>query len=360
MLVGIDGGALSINDDRLKVGVYKVTKRLLEYIPHIGYSNNYRIYRFSKVGESDKIFFSPNIEERRLFPSIGYQKVRLPLELLIHPVNVFLGLSQMIPFSLSHNIGFIYDLRFLHSPGLYPGTSNKLKKNTEYLIHHSDKIITISEKTKSDCLNFYHISPNLVSVCYPGVDENFNHFGKKYQQRNPYFLYVGSLSKSKNIPQLIDAFNLFIKLSKKQIDLILVGGDYWFDPNIKSRIKSLGLHQRITMTGYVNDNQLAEYYRGAVAFITLSKNEGFCLPVVEAMASGIPVIAANSGAIPELTGTASLLVDPENFQEITSRMLDILKKNVREKLVSDGMNLSKKYTWKSFAQNVYRIIASYE
>ena len=173
MTIGVDAGALSITDERLKVGVWRLTFNLLLELSKLDRNNVYRLYSFIPLDREVMAHFGSNMHNIVLTPSIGWSSVRLPLELRLQPVDVFLGLAQSLPSSPLCSIGFIYDLGFLYHPEAYGEVAKKLTKQTSQLVKRANHIITISESSKSDILNHYHIASERVSVCYPGVDEQF-------------------------------------------------------------------------------------------------------------------------------------------------------------------------------------------
>jgi glycosyltransferase involved in cell wall biosynthesis len=300
MNIGVDGGSISTSDKRLQVGVYKVTIRLLEALSCLDTHNNYRIYSFNRLGEGIKKIFSPRMKEVYVTPTFMWQSAWLPLELAKRPVDVFLGISQTIPANTSYNIGFVYDLAYLHFPQAYPKSLQKLTWLTKALLERSNAVIAISETVKKDLITTYSYPKHRIFVCHLGVDPIFTLRGKKHIEKHPYFLFVGALKPIKNVPAVIRAFDAFMKTSKKPYELILVGGDKWMDEKITDAIYSSPNVQFIKRAGVVDDTTLAEYYRGATALLNPSLYEGFCLPVIEAMASGTPVIASNTGSLPEV------------------------------------------------------------
>jgi alpha-1,3-rhamnosyl/mannosyltransferase len=158
---------------------------------------------------------------------------------------------------------------------------------------------------------------------------------------------------------LIRAFGRFLKLVKKPYELVLVGGDFWPDPEIERTIKALKLDHSIVRPGYVPDADLAGYYRGAAGFVTLSLHEGFSIPVAEAMASGIPLVVAASGALPEIAGNAGVKVRAEDAGMVATAMAEIIKPEVAVRLISYGLKLSARYNWRNFTGNVVSVIDQY-
>jgi len=378
MIIGIDAGALSITDKRLQVGVWRVTLELLKELSYIDKNNLYRLYSFRPIDRKIMSLFGKNMTNVVLSPFIGYMKVRLPMELAVHPVDVFLGVSQALPrtiYSRSTSwrrgifnsvnictcmhrkirmIGFIYDLAFLHMGEHYGSSWIRLREQTKAVIQRADHIITISEFTKNDIISFQEKS---ISVCYPGITIKKNIAGVK--NKHPYILFVGSLKPVKNIPALIQGFHQFMHQSKTEHDLILIGGDYWNDPQIQQTINDLHVGNRVKVVGFMSEEKKAGYYKGADAFITLGKWEGFCLPAVEAMAYGLPIIYADSGALPEVIGNAGIGLDPSDAQEVAEALIKVITDHTsRKKILINGKRNLHRYSWKLFAEKVLHIIDS--
>lgn len=357
MNIGVDAGALSISDERLKLGVYCVNVNLLKELGKIDTKNTYYLYTFAPIDRKVMESFGPRMVNKVLLPAPGWSTIRLPLELKLHPVDIFLGLSQFIPSSKSRNIGFIYDLGFLRHPEAYPDSQIKLSQITDNLVDRSNEIVTISQAVKDDVVTRYSLQSKKVTVAYPGVDETFTSKGPAHKGEHPYFLFVGALKPGKNIPFLLRGFAKFLTTQKKTVDLYLGGGEYWKDPMIDKEIQSLGIADRVKKLGFVPDTKLASYYRGAVAFVSPSLYEGFCLPAVEAMACGCPVIGSTEGAFPEVVGDGGILVDPYDTKGLTTAMETLANdRPKRSSYVKKGLRRAKKYSWKIFAEKVFDLL----
>lgn len=353
MKIGVDAGALCIRDDRLKVGVYRVTYNLLKHLAAIDKKNQYRLYTFAPLPFDPSREFGANFHEAHLRPSIGWSRIRLPLELRLRPVDVFLGLSQHLPsVGRAKSIGFIYDTSFLDNPEYYPGSYERLVQQTRDVAARADEMVTISEYSRMRIRHHYPHTRS-IHVAYPGVDEPFSPTGEKESCEHPYLLFVGSLKKSKNVPQLLRVYSRLRYEYGNGIDLRIVGGDYWRDQEIDAVSGTEG-KRGIHFTGYVSDEQLARWYRGAVACISLSRSEGFGLPLAEAMACGCPVIASGTGASAEVVGSAGLLVDGQDLDGTVKQILMLLKsKSKRNAYRLLGLRRAKRFRWESFARAVY-------
>ncbi|MCL4360088.1 glycosyltransferase family 4 protein [Patescibacteria group bacterium] len=357
MIIGVDAGALSIADARLKVGVWRISVNLLKHLAVLDRENIYRLYVFDPLDRNITKEFGSRMEERVLRPTTGWFRIRLPLELRLRPVDCFLGLSQALPSGAPKSIGFIYDLGFLHTPQSYPDSSDRLTRQTREVISRAGHIVTISQSARDDIMRTYGVDGSRVTAAYPGVDERFHPKGAGYRAKRPYFLSVGSVKRGKNIPLVLRSFAAFLRKTGKACDLLIAGGDYWEDPEVKKTIAFLGLAGRVELLGFVPDTDLPAYYRGAVALVSPSRWEGFCLPAAEAMASGCPVIASTAGALPEVVGDAGILVPPDDGEALTQALAAVASdRKRRERMIRAGLAKAKAYRWDTFARSVLRVI----
>lgn len=361
MVIGVDAGALSVRDDRLKVGVYRVTKNVLMGLGMLDKENHYRLFTFDTIEQEIVESFGGRAEVVEL-PRRGWQRVWLPIELKKRPVDAFLGFAQALPsVSTMCDIGVVYDLGFLYRPEAYGASARILKKQTEDLIRRADHIIAISHATKADLVSAYGLTGENVSVAYPGVDGGFSPAGEKHVGSRPYVLFVGSLNKAKDIPTLIE---LFAQWKDIQHDLYFIGGDYWPDPNITETIERLHLTNQVKRLGFVPDRELPKYYRGATALVTAAIREGFCLPATEAMACGTPVVALDRGALRETVGEGGIVIrERSNVKRVAAEFVKALKKitdkGTREKFSKNAVKQSRKYRWDAFAKHV-RMVLNHE
>lgn len=352
MIIGVDAGALSIADDRLKVGVWRVNVNLLRELAKLDRENTYRFYSFRPIERGIVDAFGGRATNVVL-PERGFLKAWMPLKLRLRPVDWFLGLSQALPSFAKYSIGFVYDVGFLHTPDNYPNSYKKLAAQTKDLVRRAKHIVTISQSVSNDLISIYGVNSKSMCVAYPGVAEVFRKKVPSFRAKNPYFLFVGALKRGKNIPTLLEAFAKFTSTSKVLYDLYLVGGNYWFDPAIDETIDRLSLRSSVKLLGVVSDTQLASLYRGATALVMPSLWEGFCLPVVEAMASGCPVIAATSGALPEIVGNAGIFIDSMDSDGITQALQQLATDEAKRKeLIVKGKTRARLFSWSAMAKVV--------
>ncbi len=359
MIIGVDAAVLSVSDERLKVGVYRYVLHALEELGKVDNVNSYRLYSFDPIDESIMKRFGSRMENRVLWPVKGWATVRLPLELSLHPVDLFLGMSQMVPQISKKSIGFIYDLGFLTRKESYAGSYEKILKHTNEIAKHSQKIITISKAVQQEIAKEYGYAKKNIAVCYPGIDDRFSKNGVSVKSPTRYFLFVGAMKSGKNIPNILKGFASFLQVSKRKFNFYVVGGNYWEDLMIDETIRTLKLQDRVKKLGYVTDDALPEYYRGATALVVPSFHEGFCMPAAEALACGCPVITSSSPVMKEVVGDAGMFVDPNKPEEI-AHALSALAYNAKKRanLSLSGLVQAKQYSWSNLGRVLLHEIES--
>lgn len=354
MIIAVDAGMLGITDERLKVGVWRVAVNFLTQLGKIDKRNTYRLYSFAPIPASLMKQFGPRMENRVLAPGTGWMSVRLPLEFVLRTPDVFLGLAQALPRWHGRSLGFVYDLGFLAYPEAYPDSHTKLATQTEKMVRRADHIIAISEATKKDIGKQYGTDPKSITVAHPGVSSLFSLRGPRHLTKTPYFFIAASLKPGKNIPLAIRVLAKFNKQTDTPHTLIIAGSTYWLDPMIGKTIEELEMGKYVDLVGFVPDKKLSALYRGAAAVLIPSLIEGFCLPAVEAMACGTPVIASPAGALPEIIGTAGIIADANEQSFLTAMKKITSDASYRASLVRAAGIQARKFRWDRFARTVLR------
>ena len=355
IVIGVDAGCLGITDSRLQVGVYQVAYNLLKELAKIDKTNTYLLYSFDPIDKNILRTLGERMRNKVLRPKTGWMSVRLPAEFLIEKPDVFLALSQaMPPYHPFKTIGFVHGLDLVKNFHTYGNAYRKLKNNTEFLLKHAEQIV-VSSKFLADAINADYGAKH-VSVLPLGASNAFRPDGEKFTLDKPYFLFVGTLKPSKNIPRILKGFYKFLRSSRKDYYLVIVGSDYWLDAAVKSTIEKLDLQNSVKILGFVKNSDLPQYYRGATALVSPSLYEGFGLPLLEAMSCGCPVIASDNRAERDILGDAGILINPLKEAEV-SNALHVVAGEKGVRYHQKGIERAKKFTWKRYAEGIYAIIS---
>jgi len=355
MRIGVDAGCLGIKDERLKVGVYQVAFNLVKELGRLGnlgrLGKNWEIllYSFRPISPAVIRQLGPKMTNVVVRPAAGWNYLGLPLKLLKDKPDVFVGPSQNLPFFCPPPaVVIVHDLAFERYPQFYKDFW-RLRKNTLRAVKKAKKIIAVSGATKKDLIDFYRVSPGKIVVAYEGCEAIFKPSARKKGKQ--YFLFVGALKPIKNIPRILEAYDLFLKKTGKDIPFLFAGGDLWLDKEIEPTLARLRLKNKVKFLGYVPPKKLVELYSGALVFVSPSLWEGFGLTLLEAMACSCPVIAGTSGSQPEVVGRAGILVDPESTLEIAKAMIRLAKDSaLRRRLSAAGLGRAKNFSWETFTQ----------
>ncbi len=232
-----------------------------------------------------------------------------------------------------------------------------------------DWVTCISEYTRQEFCEYTGMSLERAFVTPLAADEQFYTVDNQEEiqltrQRynipeGDYFLCLAShLEPRKNIPFLIRSFiQLINEQPNLDINLVLIGSLRHKRPEIISLMEELRAYsQRIIFTGYVPDEDLSALYSGAKAFIFPSLQEGFGLPILEAMQCGTPVISSNATSLPEVAGEAAILINPYDKDELSQAMLNLLSdENLRNELTQKGLERAKQFSWSKCAQETVEI-----
>jgi glycosyltransferase involved in cell wall biosynthesis len=243
----------------------------------------------------------------------------------------------------------IHDLSFEYEPGLM-GIRDRFYFRTMVprSAHRAARILTVSEQTKRDLIEWYKLPEDKIVVTLNGVDEAFAPEGLR-REGAPYLLFVGTLQPRKDPVTAIEA----LALTHTDLRLVLAGPDRGSKEAARATVARLGLESRVEFAGHVSKPDLAALYRGAACLVFPSRYEGFGLPVLEAMASGTPVVTTSAGALPEVTGDAAIIVEPGNPVELAAGIERALAD--RERLARGGIERAQRFTWTETARRTVEV-----
>lgn len=234
------------------------------------------------------------------------------------------------------------------------------------IIKKSDKIITVSHFEKNRIGQFFGIANDIkLEAVYNGVSEHFRpvtdqqelqRVKGKYHLPDRYFFFLGNTDPKKNTKGTLKAFSDFLKQTGDDIQMVMLDYERLALEALLVEIGDKELINKIILTGYVVNTDLPAIYCQCELFLYPSLRESFGIPMLEAMACGVPVITSNTSSMPEVAGNAAYIIDPYKPEEITAAMIKILSdKNLKDDLISKGFVQSAKFSWKAMAQHVLKI-----
>lgn len=301
----------------------------------------------------------PKTRHIYLFP-FWYQIILKKALRRLNP-DVFVATDGMFPLRSNINtLAVIHDLNFEHYPETLP--KNVLNYYLKYFPQFAKKatrIATVSEFSKNDIVNTYHIKEDKIDVVYNGANSKFQpiSFEEKlkvkttYTQQQNYFLFVGTLHPRKNILRLLMAFNQFKKVTKSKMKLVLAGKKMWWTTEINAFFEQMEAKSDVVFTGRLSEQELIKITAAAYAITYVPIFEGFGIPLVEAMQCGVPVITSNVTSMPEVVEDAGLLVNPFSEEEITQAMIRLAAdENLRKELMLKSIQQATKFSWEKSAQ----------
>ncbi|MBS1825118.1 MAG: glycosyltransferase family 4 protein [Acidobacteria bacterium] len=215
----------------------------------------------------------------------------------------------------------------------------------------ADRIICVSAFTASQVRNLLQVPENKLRVVWHGVHLPVDSIPGDMQRR-PVILHVGAIQSRKNIIRLVEAFESMPSPWR----LVLAGSEGFGAEAIRHRIADSPARQRIELTGYIDDERLEDLYRTSRMLAFPSLDEGFGIPLLEAMAYGLPILTSNGSALREVAEGAALLVDPSKTQQIRDGMQELARNaDLRQQLRQKGLERAKENSWGMAAQKTWQV-----
>jgi glycosyltransferase involved in cell wall biosynthesis len=332
--IGLDA-TYSVGSDLTGVGVYsrEILAGLARLHPEETFRHYYRPHRFRASFDEP---LPANCRRRLLIDIVGAPGS-----------HIFHGLNQRQPARRSRRmVATFHDLFVLSGEYSTPEFRARFAEQARWAARTSDLIIAVSSFTASQVASLLGVEGARIRVIPHGARP----LADCPERREKLILHVGAIQKRKNIARLIEAF----EGCPREWRLILAGGAGYGADEIYNRINESPACDRITITGYISRQRLEEFYRRAGFLAFPSLDEGFGIPVLEAMAAGLPVVTSNRSALPEIAGEAAVLVDPENTEQIRAAMSGLAQDDgLRKQLSRLGRIRSREFTWEAAVEKTW-------
>lgn len=286
-------------------------------------------------------------------------------DIVLNPHGASLPINTLLP-----TITVIHDLTPMVMPYFHRRTAFFLK----FLLArsaNSSAVITVSENSRQDIIRICGVPESRVHVVYEGYDrELFNSVPPesasleqllaRWGIRRPYILHHGAVQPRKNLPRLISAYRrLLARNPRLDYDLVLAGPLAWqHEETVIAANSDNSARGKVVLTGALNDRDLSLLVRGAALEVIPSRYEGFCLPMVEAMASAVPTIASNTSCLPEISGGILRYFNPESVDDMALCMETVLLSlDLQSELAQRGHERAQKFSWDLCAEKALAVVA---
>jgi glycosyltransferase involved in cell wall biosynthesis len=292
------------------------------------------------------------------------------LQPILGKPNVFHGTNYTVyPYKNIQKVITIYDLSFIRYPEYTNSVVQQYTKRLIKCLEWTDLIITISESSKQDIINYLKVPAEKIFVTPLASQYNANFLSSldldkevdniNYDFSKPYLLFVSTIEPRKNINAIISAFNFLKQKYKVEHQLVLIGKKGWNYEPIFTAIQNSPCKDEIHHLDYLSNELVALFYSKADVFLYPSHYEGFGLPVLEAMTLGTPVITSNTSSIPEVTGDAAILIDPNDYMQLAEAILQVISDSqLRQNLINKGKIRADLFSWERTAKETLKAYKS--
>lgn len=334
-----------------RTGTERYSVELLSALADLGPSETIRVY-LNAPSQPPGLRYPGQVVS---IPGSRFWTLRnLTLEMRHDPPDVLFVPSYVIPPIHPASVVTIHDVGYLVEPDCHaPVHRKQLEWTTRWNTRAASGIIAVSEATKHDLIERLQVASDRIEVIPHGVssafsrvsDDQIETFRTRYGLGHQTVLAVGTIQPRKNLVRLIQAFEQ-LAARDCELQLVFCGAPGWQGESILRRARSSTFHDRIIHLGYLPDTELATLYSTAAVFAFPSLYEGFGLPMLEAMACGTPVVAANRSALPEVGGGAALLVDPSDSESIADSIEQLLQNTaLRTESIGRGLERARSFSW---------------
>ncbi len=297
-----------------------------------------------------------------------YFEILLPIYIRLYKIDVLFSPEGYIPTKgKTPKLCTIHDINFEHDK-TYIG--NKVyQRYMEYFTPRFAKsanaVLTVSEFSKQDLVKTYSLEEEKIFVVESSANEDYKTYSEQENQRTrerysnscPYFYFVGSLQKRKNLTNLFRAFDLFKDKTQSNVKLLIVGSKKWWKGEIEDAFNAMRFRNEVIFTGRLPLEEVNRIASASIALVFVSFFEGFGVPPLEAYCSSTAVITSNTSSMPEIAGEGAIYVNPYDVNSICDAMIELYSNpSLRESLIKKGQEQAKKYSWDKTAELVWKVI----
>jgi glycosyltransferase involved in cell wall biosynthesis len=341
MNIGFDGKRAANN----LTGLGNYSRSLIAHLAIYFPQNQYFVYTPKvKVDKQIQSFMNiPGVSLRLANFRFLWRSFGILRQLKKDRIDLYHGLSQELPLRILasgiKSIVTIHDLIYLRFPEYYPFVDRKIYAfKARSACRQADGIIAISENTKRDLVEYLHIPASKIKVIYQSCDDSFKQssdFERKLEIRHKYnlpkkfLLNVGTIEPRKNLMLIVRA----LKQLPSDVSMVVIGKAQTYALAVKKEISSLGLDDRVLFLQDVSFSDLPVIYQTASVFVYPSFYEGFGIPIIEALYSRVPVIAATGSCLEEAGGPASIYIDPNDHEQLANALQEVLSNDEKRRMM---------------------------
>lgn len=350
-------------------GIGTYVRNLIRELAEIDRENTYFVItgpagrdQFKRLPENFHIALqrSPVYSIRELF-ALSWHLVRLKVD-LYHATHYVM--PMIVP---CRSVVTIHDIIHLLYPEFLPNRLAFLyaERMIRRSLQHGDRIISVSRNTRSDLMSYFQVDGEKIDVVYNGIDDTFRRelpddelkrWLRNLGLKRPYLLFVGNPKPHKNLDNVVKAYAQALQLHDFPHKLVCVGDRGSLKFKIRQRASQLGIEDRILLQGHVAQEALPAIYQGAAGFLYPTLYEGFGLPVVEAMASRVPVITSNTSALKEIAAGYADLVGPLDIDAMARAIVRMVTDtDHRRSLRKLGQRRAEDFHWRQAAVKTLEI-----
>lgn len=322
---------------------------------------------------AQEFIFAPNVQPIVLCPQARhpllwqiYFQWSLPRALKKIKADLFVSTDGWMPLNINiPTLDVIHDLNFEHADDfLRPSHQRYMTHFFPLFANKATRIATVSEFSKKDIVETYNIDSMKVDVVYNGSHDFYKPYGEETKQKiraqysngRPYFIFIGTISRRKNLANILLAYDAFRRDNPgNNTQMIVVGSKYGNYPEMDNALENSGFRNDIHFLGHIDSDILSQLLASAEGLVYTSVFEGFGIPIIESFYAETPVITSNITSMPEVADDAALLVNPHSIEDISHAMSQLINQpELRNELINRGRERRKMFSWQLTADRLWQ------